>query len=131
MDITGIIQEIMPEEHISDRFYKQDFILDISRYDQVTGERWVNHVQFQVANGKVPIEQYSVGQRVKVSFYVNGRFYERKDGSGQGFFQNLICTKIEDLSAGNTVSQTAPPIQPVTAAHQTTGSEKDDDDLPF
>lgn len=97
MELTGKIHKIEEEKHVSDRFFKQDFILDISRFNVETGEKWENHAQFQVTNGRVPVSQFAVGQKVKVSFYIAGRFYERKDGLGNGFFQNLVCTGIELL----------------------------------
>lgn len=130
MELTGKIHRIEEEEHISDRFFKQDFILDISRFNVETGERWENHAQFQVTNGRVPVNHFAIGQKVKVSFYIAGRFYDRKDGLGQGFFQNLVCTGIEPLES---VQRESAKKEMTNAELQTTTVEEESDngDLPF
>lgn len=136
MDIIGKIHSIDEPVQITERFTKQTFILDLSRFNQDTGELYENYAELQVNNNKVDLDMFSSGQKVKATFFVSGRFWEKKDGSGTAFFQNLICTDIELFGENQNTKppkrNTAP--QPTTAqpgGNYSDYSEEESDDLPF
>lgn len=79
---------------ISDKFKVQDFYLDCSRYNDMTGERFENYVKFQIVNDKISLEVIDLGHLVNVEFYLNGRIFDRREG-GKGLVQNANAATIE------------------------------------
>lgn len=97
MEIIGIIKEIREIEQLSETFVRRAFILDSSIYDQGSGKKWENYNKFQLIGRNVDIiNHFTTGQRVKITFNINGRFVKSKDGT-DFFAQNLNAYKIEQL----------------------------------
>lgn len=94
MQIKGKIKEIKEVRQITENFKTQNFVLDLTRYNPDTGEEYENYAEFQVNNEKCDLSNLKVEDRVTVDFNVQGRYFEKKDGSGIAFAQNLIAYKI-------------------------------------
>lgn len=95
MEIRGAILDIGPVREISEKFSVQEIYLDTSNYNNMTGEKYENAACVQINNGKVDVSSFKRGDMVTVKYYLNGRFFERKDGSGTGFMQTLTVTSME------------------------------------
>ena len=94
MQIKGKIKEIKEVKQITENFKTQNIVLDLNRYNPDTGEEYENYAEFQINNGKCDLSNLKVEDRVTVDFNVQGRYFDKKDGSGVGFAQNLIAYKI-------------------------------------
>ncbi len=94
MKIRGAIAKIKEARQISDKFKLQEIWLDSSNYNQMTGEKYENHTLVQVNNDKVDLTGLKRGDVVDVECHLNGRFFDKQDGS-RGFFQTLNVFKIE------------------------------------
>ncbi|MCT3661074.1 DUF3127 domain-containing protein [Elizabethkingia anophelis] len=96
MELTGMIMAIDPAQQRTEDFTVQEFILDISQYQQGTGKKYENYAKLQVTNDRIELlKNLKINDRVHVSFNVSGRIYE-KDGQKR-FGQNLNVFKITKL----------------------------------
>ena len=95
--ITGRILLIGQTEAIpyQDKvFYKRELVLDASRYDQYSGNKFENYPKFvMTGNNCSQLDQYHQGDLVTVSFVLSGRKVE-KDGN-VSFFTNVTAYKVE------------------------------------
>lgn len=111
-EATGKLLEIFDTVQVSDKFSKREMVLSImdGAYEQ--------QVKFQLTQDKCNLlNQYKVGQEVKVDFNLSGKGFE-KNGTTM-YFTNLQAWKLE--AVGNTNAK--PVKQPV--------EESDSDSLPF
>lgn len=99
----------------------QDFVIEIP------GQYPTNAV-FNVFGDRVQLDQYQVGEYIKVSFDIRGREYQGK------WYNTLNCWKIErpgtqpGAPQPAAAPQTAAPTQPTGPAEQ---PQQGSDDLPF
>ena len=83
--ITGIIlvigqTEAIPVPNSPNAFYKRELVLDASRFDQFSGQKFENYPRLEFTNNNcAKLDQFQVGQLVTVSFTLSGRKTE-KDG---------------------------------------------------
>jgi hypothetical protein len=103
MKIKGALMIIKDPKAYSDKFKKQEFLLDTSTFNQVTGEKYSNAILVENVNDKIDLNPFQIGDVVEVDFYINGRFYDRSNGEGKGFIQSLSAFKIE--AARNTAGE--------------------------
>jgi len=94
LKLRGAVLEIREPRKISEKFTVQELLLDTSQYNNMTGEKYENANLFQVINNKVDLGAFNRGDVVDVKFYLNGRFYDKKDG-GKGFMQSLNLASID------------------------------------
>ena len=94
MKIRGAFLGAKPVRQISEKFKLQEFFLDCSNYNQMTGEKYDNYCCLQIVNEKLSLDGIKKGQVVEVEFFLNGRTFKKKEG-GTGFMQNLNAHKIE------------------------------------
>jgi len=94
MKIRGAFLAAKPVKQITEKFRLQEFFLDCSNYNQMTGEKYDNYCCLQIVNDKLSLDGIHPGQVVDVEFYLNGRTFKRQDGT-PGFMQNLNAHKIE------------------------------------
>ncbi|MRN00201.1 DUF3127 domain-containing protein [Riemerella anatipestifer] len=118
MEITGKLLKKSDIRQPSETFTVQEFYLDCSRYDQITGQKRENVLKFQVTGSKIDtvLSKVNNGDLVNVFFNVKGRFWE-KETEGEikkGHSQSLDAWRIDvkQPSNGEII-------------------EYDDDDLPF
>lgn len=95
MKVRGAIMVIKEPKAFTENFKKQDIYLDTSNYNNMTGEKYANYTLVENVNDKIDLQGFEVGDVVDVEFYLNGRFYDRKDNLGKGFGQSLSAFKIE------------------------------------
>lgn len=80
MEIRGKLLKKSDIQQKTDSFRVQEFYLDCSTFDQYTGDKWENILKFQVTNSSIDkLQPFNAGDILKVSFGINGRFFEYED----------------------------------------------------
>jgi single-strand DNA-binding protein len=92
-DATGRLHEIFDEQQVSEKFRKREFVLEV-----VDGQ-YPEHIKFQLVQDKTAlIDQYKVGDEVKVTFNLRGRGFNK---NGQMlYFTNLEAWRLEAAAGG-------------------------------
>ena len=114
--ITGVIKSIGQTTNVSktgNAFNKRELVLDISRYDPQTGEKYESYVSLNFTQKHCDdLNGFAVGERVEVKFMLGGREWQGKiinDIVGFGI------ERVEGAQGGThaTVSAPQPPAAPV------------------
>jgi len=138
-DATGRLHEIFDEQQVSEKFRKREFVLEV-----VDGQ-YPEHIKFQLVQDKTAlIDQYKVGDEVKVTFNLRGRGFNK---NGQMlYFTNLEAWRLEAATGGAAApagggyqQQQAAPRAAAPAQNQNPNlrasaapiASDDDNDLPF
>jgi hypothetical protein len=127
-ELTGILKIKKEEQKVSDSFKKREFIVtdNSSQYPQ--------HIQFQLTQDRCRLlDGINEGDEVKVGFFLRGREWQPKDGSGVKYFNSLDAFKLEKGASGqgspsNNAAETATPAYTTEAALP---EAQEQDDLPF
>ena len=122
--LTGTIKEIYPEQQITDRFKKREFVVE---FKETPSSQFTEFVKLQANNNNTDLlNNFTIGSEVEVFFNITGKPYE-KDGKTM-YFTNLVAWKINQKGAEQT--QTAP--TPTAAGHTATPATPEPaGDLPF
>ena len=121
-EITGKLEEIFNTEQKTDSFRAREFILYV---ENETNSNWADHIKFQLTQDRCSImDNYAVGDKVKVSFNISGRKYER-DGR-VSYFNNLTVWRVDKAEESGT-SEEMPPI----SSYEEQPGDDSLDDLPF
>lgn len=124
-EIKGTIKVIQPTQEINEKFKKREFVLDVNsgQYPQV--------IPFEFTQDKCNLlDQYKIGQEVKVTFDLRGREWTNKQNETK-YFLNLNAWRIEPAGASaSSPEHSAPPPQ-YSAPHTAADAPAEDDDLPF
>jgi hypothetical protein len=121
MDITGILKLKTEAQQVSDKFRKREFVLtdNSSQYPQ--------HISFQLTQDKCSLlDQYNVGDEIKVHFNLRGREWTSPKGEIK-YFNTLEAWRIEGGNTGSAKSS-ANSMNDVAATFTAASQE---DDLPF
>jgi len=138
--ITGTILEIGSPVNVPTKsgnpFTKRVLILDASTFDQFTGEKRENYPSFTFMQKRVEeLNNFQVGQRVTVSFFISGRkWVDEKNGGEVKWFNDVVGYKIEPFQQYQNYSALAPQPQQATQAPpppMPPQQPNNDDDLPF
>lgn len=122
-ELSGKLIEIFPENQVSDRFRKQEFVVE--KTEQTNTSAFTDYVKFQLTQDRTSlIKPYKIGDDVKVFFNIRGNRWNSK--GTVNYFTNLDAWKIELLSSAKE-DASAPPA-PFDAADEIPGGF---DDLPF
>lgn len=126
-ELTGKIIQIMELVQVSDRFKKQEFVIEKS---ETTGNfDFTDYIKFQMTQDRTSLIQgYSVGDVVKVSFNIRGNKWEKQ--GVVNYFTNLDAWRIEKVSEGETMNNQPPPTPPIDD-NEIPPPETLSDDLPF
>lgn len=120
---TGNLIAIFDTQQVTDSFKKREFAIEIQ------DGNYTQQIKFQITQDKTALlDNFKIGQQVKVLFNLRGRQYQRKDG-GTDYWVSLDCWRLEAVqTGGGGVSETDySQIQPSVAS-----APKDDfDDVPF
>lgn len=115
--LVGPIEEI-PTRHGGQSFQKRSLVLDCSRFDQFTGQKYENYPQIEFASKNVSLLDGLIeGEIVEVSFALQGRSYT-KDGTTR-FFTSIVGYNVEarntaqEQPVAQQAPQSAPAPQPV------------------
>jgi hypothetical protein len=120
MDITGILKLKTEAQQVSDKFRKREFVLtdNSSQYPQ--------HISFQLTQDKCSLlDQYNVGDEIKVHFNLRGREWTSPKGEIK-YFNTLEAWRIEGGAAAKNSSSSS--MNDVAATFTASSQE---DDLPF
>ena len=93
MELNVKIHSISETQNVTDTFSKREFIVE-------TIEHYKQYLQLQVIKDKCSVlDNYKVGQEVKVSLNIKGRLWTNKEGK-EVAFNTLECWKIEVTPSG-------------------------------
>ena len=93
MELNVKIHSISETQNVTDTFSKREFIVE-------TIEDYKQYLQLQVIKDKCSVlDNYKVGQEVKVSLNIKGRLWTNKEGK-EVAFNTLDCWKIEVTPSG-------------------------------
>ena len=122
MQINGTLAFIGQTQQVTDTFKKREIWVEISgQYPQTIG--------MQLTQDKCSlVDSLATGQEVKVDFDLQGKVFERKDGSGKVCITNLNVWKIE--AVGNVAPQPTATAY-VPSEVPIVNSNVEDDGLPF
>ncbi|MCF8370585.1 MAG: DUF3127 domain-containing protein [Bacteroidales bacterium] len=126
-ELTGKIIQIMELVQVSDRFKKQEFVIEKS---ETTGNfDFTDYIKFQLTQDRTSLIQgYSVGDVVKVAFNIRGNKWEKQ--GVVNYFTNLDAWRIEKVSETETGNNQPPPMPPIDD-NEMPPPETSSDDLPF
>lgn len=115
MEITGTLEAIFDTEQVSQKFEKRSFVVK-------TNEQYPQVLIMEFVQDKTSIlDQYEVGEEVKVGINLRGREWTTRDGETK-YYNTIQAWRIDRLDGSRPVKKTAP--QPAQYDEQ-------EDDLPF
>jgi len=116
MEITGVIKVLEPTQQVSSSFKKRNLVVS-------TAEQYVQHILIEFAQDKCDIlDNYQVGQNVKVGVNLRGREWVNPQGETK-YFNSIQGWNISKADSN------APVIAPVQeVANVPSGN---DSNLPF
>lgn len=132
-EITGKLIAVSPTQQVSERFKKREFVLEIA--EEINGNVYTNYAKMQLVQNKCEIiDNYKMGDSVKVSFNIKGNKWER-DGN-VNYITNLDAWRVEGASQSAAAPQQAPSGYSNTntggsAPQNYNPSPETMDDLPF
>lgn len=127
MEVTGTLKAKFDTQKVSDRFSKREFVLTTE-----ASTPYPQQVSFQLTQDKCNLlDQYSVGDEMKVQFNLRGR--EWNGPQGIKYFNTLEAWRIEKVSAGAPAQNTQASNSNVESNPSPvfTSNINDNDDLPF
>lgn len=122
-ELTGEIEEIGETQTIGTKgFQKRDFVVAES------DTKFPNPVKFSLKKDNcVLLDGFKVGQKVKVTFSIDGRKWENpKQNNKVSWFIDLTAFKVQALD-GSGAQDTPPPAEPP----EDLGVDVAADDIPF
>lgn len=129
MEVTGIVKAKFDTQVVSERFKKRDFVLTVE-----PGSPYPQHVSFQLVQDKVSlIDNYNIGDEIKVLFNLKGREWVSPQGETK-YFNTIDAWRIEKVGSGQSSAPSNNHSQPTsmeTGAPPVFTSTSVDDDLPF
>jgi hypothetical protein len=124
MEVTGKIKVISAEQQISPTFRKKELVV-------TTDEQYPQSIMIEFTQDKSDLlNNFSVGENVKVSINLGGREWVNPQGETK-YFNSIKGWRIEKV--GDAVAPTQAPPMPAAAAFPpaTSLNEEEPDDLPF
>ena len=129
-ELAGKIVEIYDTQQVSDTFKKREFVVETT--DNKSGRDFTEFIKFQMVQERsIQLDNYSIGDNVKVSFNIRGRKYE-KNGI-VSYFSNLEAWRLSPAEEGGSDNRYREPDNYSSNAGGNTPppSSVPDDDLPF
>jgi hypothetical protein len=125
MDIQGKIKLINDVQQITDSFKKREVVI-------TTEEQYPQHILVEFIQDKTSIlDNYKVGQNVKISINIRGREWVSPQGETK-YFNTIQGWRIENLEQATPSADAIPPVPPIEAFEPTNDfNDEDPDDLPF
>ena len=140
MELIGKLEEVRAAIQRTATFTVREFVLEV---ENQRNAQWNDHILFQVSNNNVALlDNFAVGQMIKVTFDIQGRRWTGQDGT-QRVFNTLSAWRIEAADAAQPMAATpqaapsAPAAQPSAAPAQPAAQSAQNsdiaptDDLPF
>lgn len=130
MEVTGKIKALNPEIQVSASFRKRELVV-------ATEEQYPQFISINFVQDKCDLlDNYSIGEEVKVSINLRGREWVNPEGVTK-YFNDIQGWKIERLNAqphhANHPTNTPPQNQAAPQDYKPAYENNDDehDDLPF
>jgi len=125
MEVQGKIKMIGETQTFGNNgFRKREIVV-------TTEEQYPQHIMVEFVQDKTDLlNNYAVGQNVKISINLRGREWVNPQGETK-YFNSIQGWRIETISQDNTASD-IPPMPPADAFEPVNDlNEEDHDDLPF
>jgi hypothetical protein len=125
MEVLGRVKLINSVQQVSASFKKRELVV-------TTDEQYPQHILIEFAQDKTDLlNNYNVGEQVKVSINLRGREWVNPQGETK-FFNSIQGWRIEKVQAEAPSTPQMPPM-PVSEAFEpaTNFKEEEHDDLPF
>lgn len=124
MEVLGRVKMIGDVQQISATFKKREMVV-------TTEEQYPQHIMIEFTQDKADLlNQYNVGEQVRVSINLRGREWTNPQGETK-YFNSIQGWRIERLQA-EVPSNQMPPIPAADAFEPATNfNEEEHDDLPF
>jgi len=125
MEVSGKVKVINAEQQVSASFKKRELVV-------TTDEQYPQHIMIEFTQDKCDLlNNYNVGEAVKVSINLRGREWVNPQGETK-YFNSIQGWRIEKLQAEAPAAQQMPPMPVAEAfAPATDFKEEEHDDLPF
>lgn len=125
MEVSGKVKVINAEQQVSASFKKRELVV-------TTDEQYPQHIMIEFTQDKCDLlNNYNVGEAVKVSINLRGREWVNPQGETK-YFNSIQGWRIEKLQAEVPAAQQMPPMPAAEAfAPATDFKEEEHDDLPF
>lgn len=120
LEVQGKLVDVFDTQQITDKFKKREFVVE-------TEERgYQQYVKFQLNQDKCSIiDDYKLGDEIKVAFNLSGKPYTRKTGE-KDYITNIVAWKIDKMTAGS-----SPAVNNEPPVFNMDSLEASADDLPF
>jgi len=120
MEVSGKVKVINAEQQVTSAFKKRELVV-------TTDEQYPQHILIEFSQDKCDLlNNYSVGQEVKVSINLRGREWTNPQGEIK-YFNQIQGWRIESLSnQKEPVNTASKPFEPAENF-----KEEEHDDLPF
>lgn len=119
-EITGTIKVIENTQTFASGFSKRSFVITTDE------ERFPQPISMSALKDRCALlDNFKLGERVKVSFVINGREWTDPQGKVK-YFVDLVALKIESLDAVAPTEAAAPVTSPAMSAESLS-----EDDMPF
>ena len=124
MEVLGRVKLINPVQQVSASFKKRELVV-------TTEEQYPQHILIEFTQDKTDLlNNYNVGEQVKVSINLRGREWVNPQGETK-YFNSIRGWRIEKLQADTPAAQ-MPPMPAAQAFTPATNlNEEEADDLPF
>ncbi len=125
MEVTGKIKVVGAEQQISASFRKRELVV-------TTDEQYPQSIMIEFVQDKVDLlNNYTVGEDVKVSINLGGREWVNPQGETK-YFNSIKGWRIERLAAAQAPTPQSPPMPTAETFEPATNfKEEEHDDLPF
>ena len=125
MEVSGRVKVINPTQQVSATFKKREIVV-------TTEEQYPQHIIMHFVQDKTDLlDQYKVGEMVKVAVNLRGREWVSPQGETK-YFNTIQGWKIERLQPEAPVTGQMPPMPASEAFEPATNfNEEEHDDLPF
>ena len=147
-EIRGRILEILPTENLTTKngnmFQKRTLVLDATSYNPTTGEKFVNTPALEFSSTRCGmLDNFKVGDLVKVSYNLKGRKVTNADGSYR-FMTHAAAYAVEYVQQQNRQSNWqqgqqmphqatyhAAPLRPNNGYNPTPQQNQQENSIPF
>jgi hypothetical protein len=125
MEVLGRVKLINPVQQVSASFKKRELVV-------TTEEQYPQHILIEFAQDKTDLlNNYNVGEQVKVSINLRGREWVNPQGETK-YFNSIQGWRIEKAQAEAPSAPQMPPMPDAEAFEPATNfKEEEHDDLPF
>ena len=125
-EAEGKLYEIFDEQQIKETFKKREFVLEYN------DGKYPQYIKFQLTQDRCDlIQNYKVGDQVKVAFALQGKPFTNKEGKTI-YFTNLNAIKVNPAgNAGGGEDEMSQAGDPGYDPNQDVPQDEEDDEMPF